>query len=135
MEIKECIEQGKKFGVGGLLSKEALDKLITIAEQVERVEGIIDTCPIVLALDKRLECDGCRTDRMCFGYCKHKIKNIQNSQWRALIVGRVTSVEKCIKPIVEKIWQEGFDGYNNVDKNIVELSTVICSLFLGEKDV
>jgi len=127
MEIKEAIEitQNEKECNYWVNSKEyqALQKLISIAEQVERAEGIKDIPPQKLSSGE------------LWLPMWAKTHNGLNAQWRALIVGRVTSVEKCIKPIVEKIWQEGFDGYNNVDKNIVELSTVICSLFLGDKDV
>lgn len=113
MEIKEAIRIVKYDRVSRALSKntyDAIGKLITIAEQVERVKGIEDK-PII---DNWAECDA-NTDAV--------YSNKQNSQWRALIVGVLTKPE-----LREFIWER----CEMDDRKTEEILSKLHNLFLGE---
>lgn len=110
MEIKEAIRIVKYDRVSRALSKntyDAIGKLITIAEQVEMVEGIADQPGYVKQADN-------------------------NSQWRALIVGgflKIKDVEKwnCDNPSCGK---GAICNFCALKKDILEIR----NLFLGVEE-
>jgi len=131
MEIKEAIEitQNEKECNYWVNSKEyqALQKLISIAEQVERVRGISDNeLPLELQHEKQTP-------------LYNIILNDRNSQWRALIVGRLEKVGEEIDKIMPCSCHEAYksrrlsapDCPNCNFKD--DLTETIRALFPGEK--
>jgi hypothetical protein len=94
--------------------EEALKKLITIAEQVEMVEGIKDVP----------DCDCCTRGVNEDCGCTAIQHNKTNSQWRALIVGVFLRREEEIK----KLYHPASDAYNSAMVNL----QCYRNLFLGE---
>lgn len=121
MKIEEAISKVKQYRATGILSHDAnegINKLLEVAEQVERVRGIED---------KVINPSICPTAQD-FSDEDH---NTLNSQWRALIVGRADKVGTIIN---KDNLLECFDGdILTVDYEKIEgISTAIRNLFLGE---
>ena len=130
MEIKEAIEitQNEKECNYWVNSKEyqALQKLISIAEQVERAEGIKDIPPQKLSSGE------------LWLPMWAKTHNGLNAQWRALIAGRLEKVGEEIDKIMPCSCHEAYksrrlsapDCPNCNFKD--DLTETIRALFLGE---
>jgi hypothetical protein len=130
MEIKEMISKAKSLQTSYTLSSDEYDvvgKLITIAEQVERVEGLgykpIKTIgylkeSILPTIEQNLKNEGF---------------NDANSQWRALIVGVFLSVKKQEGIPLKSIHGKSFKRISTWNRGYNEAVDRLRNLFLGEK--
>ena len=123
MTTKECIEQVKtlidsKTGIRGLLDwdNEALQTLISLAEQVEGVRGIESPCPY--------ETSGISMQQAI----ENSVICQRDLQWRTLIVRRFLNLEEKMSLLLEG---RSLFGGKQKEEAAKDIATAIRNLFLG----